>query len=161
MGRDFFDALRRAATPRHVHGEWGASVCGDTVEFGGVRARSRDLAGFLAGAARVAVVGVTLGASADACLNRLMRTDMAQAVIADRFFSGLAEEYMGDIQARLGGGKRRYSPGYGDFSLEHQRQLLDMLGCWRIGLFMTDGFMLAPSKSITAVFPAAGEFFEE
>ncbi|MFQ7401032.1 MAG: vitamin B12 dependent-methionine synthase activation domain-containing protein, partial [Neglectibacter sp.] len=46
----------------------------------------------------------------------------------------------------------RYSPGYGDFSLENQRFFFDSLEITkRIGVFLTDSFLMIPCKSITAV----------
>ncbi len=46
----------------------------------------------------------------------------------------------------------RFSPGYGDFSIEHQGEILRMLdSAKKIGLSMTGGNMLAPTKSVTAV----------
>ena len=47
---------------------------------------------------------------------------------------------------------RRYSPGYGDFPLEAQRELLGILDTPRaIGVSLTDTLLMAPSKSVSAV----------
>ena len=57
-------------------------------------------------------------------------------------------------QAETGGllQRPRFSPGYGDWPLEEQRQLFAVLNCAkRIGLTLTDGLMMAPSKSVTAI----------
>ena len=46
----------------------------------------------------------------------------------------------------------RFSPGYGDFSLECQRQMVPALDLGkRIGVTLTDSLLMAPSKSVTAV----------
>ena len=46
----------------------------------------------------------------------------------------------------------RFSPGYGDFHLKHQKDMILLLDCPRkIGLTLTDSLLLAPSKSVTAV----------
>lgn len=45
-----------------------------------------------------------------------------------------------------------FSPGYGDWDLSAQRQVLDILDApRRIGLTLTAGGMLVPEKSITAL----------
>ena len=45
-----------------------------------------------------------------------------------------------------------FSPGYGDWDLAAQRQVLDLLQApKRIGLTLTAGGMLVPEKSITAL----------
>jgi len=46
----------------------------------------------------------------------------------------------------------RFSPGYGDFDIQYQKPLMQMLDCAKtIGLTMTDSFMMTPTKSVTAV----------
>ena len=46
----------------------------------------------------------------------------------------------------------RFSPGFGDFDIVHQRDILALLDCQkRIGLTLTDSNMLCPTKSVTAV----------
>ena len=46
----------------------------------------------------------------------------------------------------------RFSPGYGDFSIAHQGEILKILDApKKIGLTMTEGNMLTPLKSVTAV----------
>ena len=46
----------------------------------------------------------------------------------------------------------RFSPGYGDFSLEHQKEITSILNTPKtIGLTVTDTLILAPAKSVTAI----------
>ena len=46
----------------------------------------------------------------------------------------------------------RFSPGYGDFDIHHQDDILRMLDtAKKIGLTMTDSYMLTPTKSVTAI----------
>jgi len=47
--------------------------------------------------------------------------------------------------------KKRFSAGYGDFLLEHQKIIYDMLHLERIGIHITDRYILVPEKSVTAV----------
>ena len=48
--------------------------------------------------------------------------------------------------------RARFSPGYGDFSIQYQKEILAVLEAGKsIGLSMTDGCMLIPTKSITAI----------
>lgn len=48
--------------------------------------------------------------------------------------------------------KPRYSPGYGDFALESQKEIFARLECAkRIGLTLTDTMLMVPFKSVTAV----------
>ena len=46
----------------------------------------------------------------------------------------------------------RFSPGYGDFPIEFQEPIMRMLDCAKkIGLTMTDSYMMSPTKSVTAI----------
>jgi len=46
----------------------------------------------------------------------------------------------------------RYSPGYGDFPLTYQKEILELLNAQRrIGLTRTESNMLVPTKSVTAI----------
>ena len=46
----------------------------------------------------------------------------------------------------------RFSPGYGDFSISHQKDFISLLDTpKKIGLSMTETYMLTPTKSVTAV----------
>ena len=46
----------------------------------------------------------------------------------------------------------RFSPGYGDFSLEVQSAFLEMTDATKlIGITLTDGGIMVPEKSVTAV----------
>ena len=46
---------------------------------------------------------------------------------------------------------KRYSAGYGDFNLENQKIIYDLLGLKKIGVDITDTFVLIPEKSVTAM----------
>ncbi|MBP3731219.1 MAG: hypothetical protein J6I40_07110, partial [Mailhella sp.] len=46
----------------------------------------------------------------------------------------------------------RFSPGYGDFALEHQRDFARFLDMPRnAGISLSDTLLMTPSKSVTAV----------
>ena len=47
--------------------------------------------------------------------------------------------------------KPRFSPGYGDLSLEHQKEILQLLNAGNlIGVCINESLLLSPSKSVTA-----------
>lgn len=46
----------------------------------------------------------------------------------------------------------RYSPGYGDFSIENQGDILNVLEAYKkIGLSVTESSIMLPRKSVTAL----------
>ena len=44
----------------------------------------------------------------------------------------------------------RFSPGFGDVSLENQKHFFNLLPCSKIGLSLMDTLIMAPEKSVTA-----------
>jgi len=46
---------------------------------------------------------------------------------------------------------RRFSAGYGDFSLDNQKIIYDVLNLRQLGISLSDKYMLIPEKSVTAV----------
>lgn len=121
--------------------------------------QSEDLARHLAGCREGFLFAATLGAQADTLLRRWSADDMSLAVVGQACAAALLEQYcdacMERLRATLSPGlhlRPRFSPGYGDFSLSHQPLLLNLLDAGRrIGLSLTAGGMLAPTKSVTAV----------
>jgi len=74
--------------------------------------------------------------------------------------AAMLEEYLDEWQTALEADMKkegyyirpRFSPGYGDFDIAHQDMILRMLDtAKKIGLTLTGGNMLTPSKSVTAV----------
>lgn len=47
--------------------------------------------------------------------------------------------------------KMRYSPGYGDLPLLNQKKIFDILGLTKLGLSITERYMLLPEKSVIAI----------
>ena len=90
---------------------------------------------------------------------RYTYTNMAKTVVLQACAAAMLEEYLDDWQENLAqklsveeyGLRPRFSPGYGDF-FGHQGEILKILDApKKIGLTMTEGNMLTPLKSVTAV----------
>jgi len=62
---------------------------------------------------------------------------------------GLFNRLLARENARLT--KARFSAGYGDFLLENQKMMYDMLKLDRIGVTINENCILMPEKSVTAV----------
>ena len=97
-------------------------------------------------------------AEADGLIRRAERLDMARALALDCCASAAVEEVCDQIEAELQGRfpgcsfPFRYSPGYGDLTLEVQGPLLDLLDAPRqAGLCVTSSNLLTPRKSVTAI----------
>ena len=147
-----------------VRPRWSWRAVEISFEAGGVRLENglllpgEDLKAHLSGCGRAAIFCATLGAEADALIRRAERLDMGRALTLDCCASAAVEEACGQIEGELQGKfpgcsfPFRYSPGYGDLTLEVQGPLLDLLDApRRAGLCVTSSNLLTPRKSVTAI----------
>ena len=158
--------LEEAATPHHILQAVELSrPNADTLEFAGMVVHSRDLFQHLSGCDEAVLFAATLGAPVDLRLERCAKVS-SRAVVMQACAASLIESYCDECQEPIAQEaasrglylRPRYSPGYGDFDISYQREFLTVLDCpKRIGLTMTDSFMLAPSKSVTAVIGLTAE----
>jgi hypothetical protein len=100
-----------------------------------------DIKAYLSGCTSVKISAVTLGEECDRTLRQLQVTSMAEALEYDR----AANEF-------LNGTGTGFSPGYGDFPLSVNRNIIEVLNASkRIGLCVTDSLFLTPQKSVTRI----------
>ena len=149
--------LRNEVQARHVLQKHRVAVdaTGVTLESG-TRFNSCDLAAHLKGCEEALLLGATLGSRVDAAIRRLALGSVAEGAAAQAVAAALIESYCDEVQARFETGglaqRPRFSPGYGDWDLAEQKLLFPVLNCAKlIGLTLTEGCMMAPSKSVTAV----------
>ena len=129
------------------------------LELGKTIIKSKNLCKNLRDCSNAIVFGATLGTAVDRLMKKYAITDMSKAVVLQACAASLLEEHCDmmqeNLEKELGSGmhlRPRFSPGYGDFSIIYQKELLQMLDApKKIGLSMTDGYMLTPTKSVTAI----------
>ena len=149
--------LRNEVQARHVLQNHSIQVDAEGVTLDcSIRFTSRDLAAHLKGCQEALLLGATLGSRVDAAIRRLALGSVAEGAAAQAVAAALIESYCDEVQAKFDTGglaqRPRFSPGYGDWDLAEQRQLFPVLNCAKlIGLTLTEGCMMAPSKSVTAV----------
>jgi len=159
--RDSFVELDRTARCRIVYRIFGLEVSEDGhVNIGGLDISSRNLAKNVKGCSQAVMLGATLGIEVDLLMKRYSFTEMARAVVLQACAAAALEEYLDAKQEELSRRllsdgyylRPRFSPGYGDFDISCQGDILRMLdSAKKIGLSQTSGNMLTPTKSVTAV----------
>ncbi len=112
------------------------------------------------------LMAATLGSAIDELIRRTQITDMAEAVVIDSCAScaieNVCNNWQKQTEERLKESHRyatdRFSPGYGDLPLTMQREFCQLLDTSRkIGLSVSDGGLLTPIKSVTAILGIAKE----
>ena len=158
--RSLSNELKDSIKPKNIYGIWECDVHQTCVKLAGMTINSKDLAEHLDGCRRAFLLAATLGVEADALIRRYSVLDMGKTLIAQAICTAMIEDYCNQIENEIiekpefagAGFAVRFSPGYGDFDIAHQKDILRILDCAkRIGLSMTGEYMLVPSKSITAV----------
>lgn len=106
----------------------------------------------------VYILAATLGISMDRILNYTNKLAISEAVICDACASTYIEEICDQISTYLQTKEStsvltpRFSPGYGDLTLENQNHILQLLDApKKIGLTVNPEHLLIPSKSVTAI----------
>lgn len=153
--------LQAAAQPKSVFASFPLSYPEEgALAFAGVVIHSRNLLRNLKGCRRVYLMAATLGIGPDRLIARASAVRMSDAVIYQAVAAAMIESYCDEVNEsiRREAGRDglycrpRFSPGYGDFRIEHQHDLCRLLDTSRrIGLTVTESCLLAPVKSVTAV----------
>lgn len=165
VGRAYLQ-LRNEVQPRSIVQQWSCRVIqGTATEKGriilesGTEFVSSDLARHLKGCSELLLFGATLGSRVDIALRRISVRSIAEGAAAQAVAASLIESYC-DAQEVLWKAKLpqtytyrwRFSPGYGDWDLTEQQKIFRLLNCPKaIGLTLTAGGIMAPTKSVTAI----------
>ena len=105
------------------------------------------------------LLAVTIGSELEERIDVLKGTNVSDAYFLD-VVGGWMADYMAEkvdaivqTEIRRSGYNRtmRYSPGYGDWDLRVQADLLQLVGGGAIGVTCTETSILQPRKSVTAV----------
>lgn len=155
------EEVEREAQPKSVSRRFALTAAAhDSLEFAGLQVRSRSLSRNLRGCEEVILFAATLGSGIDRLLGRYLRLNMAKAAVLQATAAEAIEAYCNSCQKQLEQQaaedgyylRPRFSPGYGDLSLEIQPRLLQALNTQRtIGLLLSEGGVMLPEKSVTAV----------
>lgn len=129
-------------------------------DFGFMRLESENLRKNLDGCSQAVLFGATVGIYMDRLIAKYSRVSpakavMMQAVGAERI-EALCDAFSADVKAWCEKNghftKPRFSPGYGDLSLETQKDIFRVLDCPKnIGLSLSDSLLMTPTKSVTAI----------
>lgn len=161
LAEECVEELLRVADFRFVMREFPLAILEDgTIEGGCFLTNSKNLLKNLGGCSQVLLIAVTLGVGVDRLIVKYERVKMSKAVVMQAAAAAMIEAYCNELC--LGWRREyeekglylrpRYSPGYGDFPLSCQRMILDGLEAGkRIGITLTDGGLMVPTKSVTAV----------
>jgi hypothetical protein len=137
------------------------SIKDDEICFeNGFKIFSRDVSKLLRGCFKAYGAAVTIGNGLEKKRNALISSrELTEALILDAAGSVAAEEAISSVNKSIKSEEekngnevtRRYSPGYGDWTIENQKGFLEWLGAKDIGISLNSSFLMTPEKSVSAL----------
>lgn len=139
------------------------NISEDVIDFGDIKMTSANLAHVLRGTNKALIFACTIGMGIDRLIQKYSQIDevkalVLQAIGAERvetFIDIFIKEYEDQRKVKL---TKRFSPGYGDLSLETQKDVFALLKPEKsIGITLNDSLLMSPSKSVTAIVGINGD----
>ena len=138
------------------------SVKGDKSDFSVFSLNSKNLATALNGATSALVFACTVGMGIDRLIKKYSEINPARALVfqalgAERVET-FTDTFIADYEKTYGvKTSPRFSAGYGDLSLNAQKDIFNLLNPQKhLGLTLNDSLLMSPSKSITAIAGISG-----
>ena len=106
------------------------------------------------------VFAATIGIEIDRLIQKYLHTDLPKAVfmqaIGAERIEALCNAFCDKLRSRESENglhlRPRFSPGYGDLTIELQKDIIRTLDCFRkIGISLNESLLMSPSKSVTAI----------
>lgn len=153
--------LKEKAVPRFCYQIFYLEKESDLVVKGtNLHFSSKDINKLLEESQQCILMAVTLGQEVDQLLRKYQLMNLSKAVIMDVCASSMIEDFCNQVETEIGKTlldkhiyfTDRFSPGYGDLSIDIQPTFLRVLDAQRkIGLHVTNTGIMIPRKSITAI----------
>lgn len=148
--------------PKFIYDVYSINKSEKNVEITGTSLKllGKDINKLLKDCDKCILMAVTLGNNIERRIRFYERIDLTKAVILDACATTAVEEICDLIQNKIKEGyikegkslTFRYSPGYGDLSLDIQKDFMNVLNAERrIGVTVSEHMLLFPRKSVTAI----------
>lgn len=158
---DAVEEVRRVMAPKACYARYDFHMDGSgniSMPYGEIV--SKNLTTNLTGCSEIFIFAATIGARFDMKLKRKQARSMAAGAVFNACGAAAVEAVCNRLNDELAaavvleGGRLhpRYSPGYGDLTLDNQSGIFRLLEPARhIGLTLKDTLIMAPEKSVTAI----------
>lgn len=155
------EEVGRIAQPRHIYRRLPLTHIEEgKMQAEGVMLISKSLERNLKDCDEVIFFAATLGHEVDRLMERYLKLNITKAAVLQATAAEAIETYCNECQRQIEEEvakeglfvRPRYSPGYGDLSLTIQPDFLRVLNAQKtIGLFLSEGGVMQPEKSVTAL----------
>ena len=158
--KECLDEVEKSLTYKACYIYENCKISSDEVEIGGEKIASKSLAKNLSGVNEVVLFACSVGFTIDRLIEKYKVLNPTKSLVmhavgverveslANAFCSFLGAEVKKENK-RL---RPRFSPGYGDFGIEGQNLFFKNLEVNKLlGVTLTEGMLMSPSKSVTAI----------
>ena len=142
---------------RSVYLKLPLTIENELITFGDKQIQSHSLSLNLKDCSEVILFAATLGPEVDKAIQKASKINAAKSVMLQAAGAMFIEEYCDCLQDFLKAEegsvelRPRFSPGYGDVSLEVQKIFFELLQCQKnLALTLNDSLIMSPEKSVTA-----------
>ena len=147
---------KKAAVFKAVYRKTSVTFFGEKgIRFDFGEIESADLRKNLEGCSSAFIFAATSGSGVDRLILKHTKLSPSFVMVTDCIASSGIEVFCDLINDEMRKGRKlkpRYSPGYGDVSLTCQSDILSFLDAYRkIGLTLTETYLMTPIKSVTAI----------
>ena len=154
--------LKEAVTPRCAYEIYALEVKDDSCVLSSdkqvLMINSARLSAHIRGCRNAILFAATLGPGADMLIRRYNGRSTIKPAILQAVGAAAIEAFADEVTDIIRSNpdtsdlKMRFSPGYGDFSLEYQNDFFSLLCLEKnLGMSLNSALLMSPSKSITAV----------
>ena len=158
------DQVSAQSHPRIITKEYPVRINGNVITIYNdteeVNMESDALARNLKGCCGALLLAATIGPACDMLVRRASITSAADAAIYQAAGAAAIEAFLDDMNDKIKADyeaqglflRPRFSPGYGDLKLDHQKDWFRLLDISKqIGVELTDSLLMVPTKSVTAI----------
>ncbi len=152
--------LKDIGQAKYVYSTFDITTGNGTVNFDDqLTVYSNSLTKLYRNSVKATIFAATIGFEVEKRIRYYSKTDLSKAVIFDAcagvYIESLCDYINDEIKENASkegyGTTYRFSPGYGDFPILYQAQILNLLNAEKhIGLLANESHILLPRKSVTA-----------
>lgn len=150
-----FDEFNGVVNYKYAYIRIPVIVSGEICDFGFAKVKSSSLSKVLCDSKEAFIMAVSTGVEIDRLITKLYLKNDPSAFFIDSIGSAAVEslaDYMNEKICQNLNTTNRFSPGYADFPLDFQRDLLSRINALQtVGITLNENLMMTPMKSITAV----------
>lgn len=149
------EEVKKELSPKVCYEKFPVIKDGENICFGPVKTDSQALKRNLDGCCEAVVFIATAGIGTDRIIGKYSSVSPLDAVICQAIGAAIIEEICDLFCENLkeeGFLRPRFSPGYGDFLIDNQKEIFKMLDApKKVGVTLTESLQMVPTKSVSAV----------